>query len=49
MLVKFTQGVNFTNILFAAFMRPDPKSAKKNDGLTMFFALLGSADIKVTR
>ncbi len=32
--------VNFTNILCKAFMRPDPKSAKKTNNLTVFFALL---------
>ncbi len=35
------QGVNFTNILNAAFKNADPKSAKKTDSLTVFFALLG--------
>ena len=29
-------GVNFTNILRAAFMRPDPKSAKKTVNLSSF-------------
>jgi len=29
-LVKLTPGVNFTNILRKAFMRKDPKSAKKD-------------------
>jgi len=38
--------MNFTNILSAAFMRVDPKSAKKTDNLTVFFALLGSAPVK---
>ncbi len=27
-------------------MSPDPKSIKKTDGLTVFFALLGSAQVK---
>jgi len=35
-------GVNFTNILRAAFMHADPNSAKKK----LFFALLGSACVK---
>jgi hypothetical protein len=35
-------GVNFTNILREA----DPKSDKETDGLTLFFALLGSARAK---
>ena len=38
--------VNFTNVLQAAFMRVDPKSAIKLLNLTVFFALLGSARIK---
>jgi len=38
-------GVNFINILRAAFVRPDPESAKKTDNLTVFFALLGSVCI----
>jgi len=46
MLVKSTHVVNFTNILQAAFTLPDPKSAKKTDSLTVFFALLGSVCIK---
>jgi len=36
MLVKLTPGVNFTNILHAAFIRPYPKSEKKTDNLTVF-------------
>ncbi len=36
-------GVDFTKVLHAAFMRSDPKSAKKTDYLTEFFVLLGSA------
>ena len=42
-------GVNFTNVLRAAFMRADPKSAIKLLNLTVFFALLGSARIKAAR
>ncbi len=36
MLVKSTPGVDFTNILRAAFPRVDPKSAKKTYNLTVF-------------
>ena len=39
-------GVNFTNILRAAFTRSDPKSAIKLLNLTVFFALLGSVRVK---
>jgi len=39
----YTSGVDFTNILLEAFTRTDPKSTNKNDSLTVFFALLGSA------
>jgi len=35
-------GVDFINILFKAFTRADPKI----DGLTVFFALLGSVRVK---
>ena len=45
-LLTAISGVNFTNILRAAFMRKDPKSAKKLLNLTFFFALLGSAHVK---
>jgi len=38
--------VNFTNILGTAFTPTDPKSAKKTDGLTVFFVLLGSVLVK---
>jgi len=38
--MKLTPGVNFTNILCAAFTREDPKSTKKTAGLTVFFSLL---------
>jgi len=41
--------VNFINILRKAFMRTDPKSAKKTESLTVFFALLGSACVKTTQ
>jgi len=39
-------GVNFINILGAAFTRTDLKSAKKNDSLTVFFVPLKFACIK---
>ncbi len=35
-------GVNFTNVLSAAFTLVDPKSVKMIDNLTVFFTLLGS-------
>ncbi len=41
--------VNFTNILFKVFTRVDPKSAKKSDSLTEFFALLGSESVTAVR
>jgi len=42
-------GVNFINVLQAAFVCADPKRAKKTDNLTVFFALLGSESIKAAR
>jgi len=44
-----TPVVNFNNILQAAFTRTDPKSAKKTDNLTVFFAHLGSVHVKAAR
>ncbi len=41
--------VNFTNILLKALMHADPESAKKTDGLIVFFELLGSASVKAAR
>jgi len=41
--------INFTNVLRNAFTRADPKSAKKADGLTVFFALLGSVHVQAVR
>jgi hypothetical protein len=38
-------GVNFTNVLQAAFMREDPKSAKNTVKSTVFFVLSGSARV----
>ena len=42
-------GVNFSNVLQAAFTRADPKSEKKQLNVTVFFALLGSAGVKAAR
>jgi hypothetical protein len=42
-------GVNFINILEAAFTRAYPKSAKKYSQAVSLFALLGSACIKAAR
>jgi len=39
-------GVNFINVLQAAFTGEDPKSAKKTDNLAVFFVLLGSVPVK---
>jgi len=39
-------GVNFINILRAAFARADPKIAIKIDNSTVFFALSGSERVK---
>ena len=39
-------GVNFTNILRAAFTHADPKSPKKDSQLKQLFVLLGSAGVK---
>jgi hypothetical protein len=39
-------GVNFVNVLRAAFACADPESAKKTDNLTSFFALKGSVCVK---
>jgi hypothetical protein len=48
-LMKLSPGVNFTNILRAAFTQEDSKSAKDIDVLTVFFAILRSASVKVVR
>jgi hypothetical protein len=49
-LDQFTlPGVNFTNVLQAAFTLADPESAKKLLDLTVFFALLVSASVKAAR
>ena len=49
MTVKLIAGVNFTNVLQAAFTPADPKSGKKLLNLTVFFALSGSAGVKAAR
>ncbi len=49
LLVLCPLGVNFTNILHPAFMPLDPKSPKKTDGLTVFFAHLESACINLLK
>ncbi len=47
--MKLTAGVNFINVLPAAFRLADPESAKQIDNLTVFFALSGSARVKAAR
>jgi len=44
-----TSGVNFTNVLRAAFALADPKSAKGTVKLSVFFVLLGSARVKAAQ
>jgi len=44
-IVNFITGVNFINILRAAFTLADPKSTKK-DSQAVCFALLGSVSVK---
>jgi hypothetical protein len=39
MLVKLTTGVNFTIILYAAFMPADPESAKRQPSCQSFLHL----------
>jgi hypothetical protein len=46
MLIKLAPGVNFTNILWAAFRLSDPKSAKNTVKFSVFFEILGSARVK---
>ncbi len=46
MCIYVPTGVNFTNIIQAAFTHADPEQAKKTDNLTVFFMLLGSLGIK---
>ena len=42
-------GVNFINVLRAAFTLEDPKSSKQLLDLMVFFALLGSVGVKAAR
>jgi hypothetical protein len=44
--MKLSPGFNFTKILLAAFTRAYLKNVKKNDDLTVLFALLESRHIK---
>jgi len=46
MLMKLTLGINFTNILHAAFTPTDSNSAKNTVKLAVFFELLGYACVK---
>ena len=45
-LANNAPGVDYTKILCVPFICADPKSTKKTDGLTVYFALLGSALVK---
>ena len=45
-MANLTSGVNFTNILFAAYTRVDPNSGIKDSQVKQLFALLGSVCIK---
>jgi len=45
-LQSLSSGVNFINILRAAFTCADTKSAKNTENLTAFFALSGSRCVK---
>ncbi len=44
-----TLGVNFINVLGAAYTGVDPKSAKMSANSSVFFALLGYARVKAAR
>ena len=44
--ILVSTGVNFINILRAAFVRADPKSAKKTVQSISFFVILLSAHVK---
>jgi len=48
MLVKLTTGVNFTNIIRAAFALEDPKRAKRHWWHECLFVLLWSSRIKAS-
>ncbi len=45
-MVPGSPGVSFINFLRADFVYADPKSTKKTNNLTVFFALSGSARVK---
>jgi len=49
MLMKLTPGVNFINILLAAFIRADFKSTKWHWWLDYLFGLWGSVHVKAAR
>jgi len=40
-LMKLSPGVNFINVLRTAFMRTDPKSAKKHSQAVSLFGAFG--------
>jgi len=42
------RGVNFINVLRAAFTRPDPKWAKRQSSHQCLFALLGPTRVKAS-
>jgi len=44
-----TSWINFTNVLRAAFLGADPKSAKRLTSHQCLFVLLGSSSIKAAR
>jgi len=46
MLIKLSPGVDFTNIILAAFTSADPKRAKKAGKSSVSFAPLGSVHVK---
>jgi len=45
-LIYWLPGVDFTNILHAAFTHTDPKSTKNTVKLSVFLVLLGSSIVK---
>jgi len=47
MLMKLITGVNFTNLICAAFTLADPKSIKNQLSCQYLFTLLGSEHVKV--
>ena len=47
--MRIKTGVNFINILRAAFTHKDPKIAKKDSQVKQLFVLLGSACVKALR